>query len=107
MASELFYTAGAMTHERSTFCCSFSSLVNLRDEFICYLPGTASDETEGSTAPSKESIVNRIGWLASEMTEADEKDGAVVGDDDAGKGDFLSHLLMMLMTYLHLPTLKS
>eukprot|EP00957_Ditylum_brightwellii_P118154 9011043-Ditylum_brightwellii.AAC.1 len=72
MMSKLFDTVGATAHERSPFCHSFSSLVDLRDDFIHYIPCTVnyedvrgsgckqtSDETEGSTAPSEESIVDR------------------------------------------------
>lgn len=110
MMDKLFDTVGAPKDERSPFCRKFSSLTDLRDELIQYLPRTfkygaasggsnndgsdndavlsdeASDGMEsdgGAVAPgSKEAMLDRIRRFASEMAEDTEKEDAPDEDDE-------------------------
>ena len=67
----LFATVGAQQDEVSLFCRNFSSLADLRDEFICYLPRTFNydsvvgndieqpneDDKTGGTGPSIDELL--------------------------------------------------
>ena len=78
----LFATVGPQQDEVSPFYCSFYSLADLRDEFICYLPRTFKydnvegngiekpneDETGGAGTSIEELVAERIKSFAREMS---------------------------------------
>lgn len=94
----LFETIGATKDEISPFCREFSSLDELRDVLIDYLPrtfkygnasGKGSEEEEAvdvvesvdPAVPTQEAVMDRIRRFASEMGKADDKDDE--DNDDA------------------------
>lgn len=99
LMNKLFATVGAQQDEVSPFCRSFSSLADLRDEFVRYLPRTFNydnvggdgieqpneDETGGTAGtPIEELVAARIERFAREMSEKDDDEVVeiVTVDDD-------------------------
>ena len=96
--NELFATVGAPKDEVSPFCRSFSSLADLRDEFIHYLPHTfkydnvggnsseqaSEDDTGGTGTPTQELVAARIERFARETSEKDDNE---VGEMDTLNDD--------------------
>ena len=96
----LFTTLGVQADDISPFCRDFTSLEDLRDEFIRYMPATfnydhvqgTDDEEVGEVddignddMPMEVSVVDRVVRFTREITElAEQTGGSSVGSDKEG-----------------------
>ena len=93
---------GVSSHERSPFCRSFDSIVELRDEYIGYCPstftydnvqGTANDEASGADEGPDESggdggvILERVKQFVQEFNDNALEGGAIVLDGGDNRND--------------------
>ena len=108
LMSQLFSTLGVSSEKRSPFCRKFSSLDDLRDEFIYYFPRSfAFGEVSGmnneveavnpdagdDANPNEESILERAKRFAkdiAELSKEKEKDDAIIFGDDNGDSDIMT-----------------